>query len=61
MIYKMTSKCQIGNLASGQGYDLTRKGHVVYHWIRLDETNSMNLSQSKVIAQKLLVTCDDVT
>ena len=46
MIYKMTSKGQLENLTSGQGHDLTQIGHVAYQSIRLDETNTMNLSWS---------------
>ena len=43
MMYNLTSKDQLQNLTSGQGHDLTRKGHIVYHVMRLDETNTMKL------------------
>ena len=42
MIYNLTSKGQIWNLTSGQGHDLTQIGHIAYHSIRIDETNTMD-------------------
>ena len=46
MIYNMTSKGQVENLTSGQGHDLTEIGHVAYHSIRIDETNTINVERS---------------
>ena len=46
MMYKMTSKGQVEHSASGQGHDLTEIGHVAYHSIRIDETNTINVERS---------------
>ena len=46
MIYNMTSKGQVKDLTSGQGHDLTEIGHVAYHLMRIDETNTMNVERS---------------
>ena len=46
MIYNMTSKGQVENLTSGQGHDLTEIGHVAYHLMRIDETNTINVERS---------------
>ena len=45
MMYNMTSKGQVEHLTSGQGHDLTEIGHVAYHSIRIDETNTMNVTR----------------
>ena len=40
MNYKLTLKDQLENLTSGQGHDLTGKGHVAYQSIRNVELNT---------------------
>ena len=46
MVYNMTSKGQVQKLTSGQDHDLTEIGHVAYHSIRIDETNTINVERS---------------
>ena len=45
MMYNMTSKGQVEHLTSGQGHDLTEIGHIAYHSIHIDETNTMNVTR----------------
>ena len=45
MMYNMTSKDQVEHLTSGQGHDLTEIGHVAYHSIHIDETNTMDVTR----------------
>ena len=40
MNYNLTLKGQLENLTSGQGHDLTGKGHVAYQSIRIVELNT---------------------
>ena len=43
MIYNMTSTGQMQDMTSGQGHDLTQKGHVAYQSIRIVEMNMMRV------------------
>ena len=40
MNYQLTLKGNVENLTSGQGHDLTRKGHVAYQSIRMVDLNT---------------------
>ena len=40
MIYILTLKRHVENLTSGQGHDLTQKGHVAYQSIRIVGLNT---------------------
>ena len=40
MIYNLTLKGHVESLTSGQGHDLTRKGHVAYQSIRIVDLNT---------------------
>ena len=40
MTYKLTLKSHVESLTSGQGHDLTRKGHVAYQSIRIVNQNT---------------------
>ena len=44
-MYKLTSKGQevTFDLDLRSGHDLTQKGHVIHHFIRIDETNTMDV------------------
>ena len=61
MNYNLTLKDHVENLTNGQGHDLIPKGHVAYQWIRIVAWthplcfHRSNLSVSKVVAEKLLV------
>ena len=57
MNYNLTLKGHLENLTSGQGHDLTRKGHVAYQLIRIVDLNTSEVFSSLPIIcayQKLL-------
>ena len=61
------NKDNFENVAKSQGHDQTGKSHVAYQSIRIASLNTSIrrihrslMSLSKVIAEKLLVTCHDL-
>ena len=66
MNYNLTSNGHVENFTQGHGHDQIEKGHVEYQSIRNRQPEHIyvfyrsSLSQSKGIAEKLLVTFHDL-